>query len=127
MTSLRKYRNKKISYNGQVFDSKKEYRRYRELLLLQKANQIEDLDCQTKFVLIPGQRDISEEVYKRGPKKGQPKPGNVIEKECAYYADFTYKEKGELVVEDTKGVKTEAYKIKKKMMLYFYGIRIREV
>ena len=127
MTSLRKYRNKKISYNGQVFDSKKEYRRYRELLLLQKANQIEDLDCQTKFVLIPGQRDASEEVYKRGSKKGQPKPGNVIEKECAYYADFTYKENGELVVEDTKGVKTEAYKIKKKMMLYFYGIRIREV
>ena len=124
---MRKYRNKKISYNGQVFDSKKEYRRYRELLLLQKANQIEDLDCQTKFVLIPGQREDSEEVYKRGPKKGQPKPGNVIEKECAYYADFTYKEKGELVVEDTKGVKTEAYKIKKKMMLYFYGIRIREV
>ncbi len=127
MTSLRKYRNKKISYNGQVFDSKKEYRRYRELLLLQKANQIEDLDCQTKFVLIPGQRDISEEVYKRGPKKGQPKPGNVIEKECAYYADFTYKKNGELVVEDTKGVKTEAYKIEKKMMLYFYGIRIKEV
>lgn len=127
MTSLRKYRNKKISYNGQVFDSKKEYRRYRELLLLQKANQIEGLDCQTKFVLIPGQRGTSEEVYKRGPKKGQPKPGNVIEKECAYYADFTYKENGELVVEDTKGVKTEAYKIKKKMMLYFYGIRIREV
>ena len=124
---MRKYRNKKISYNGQAFDSKKEYRRYRELLLLQKANQIEELDCQTKFVLIPGQRDSSEEVYKRGPKKGQLKPGNVIEKECAYYADFTYKENGELVVEDTKGVKTEAYKIKKKMMLYFYGIRIREV
>jgi hypothetical protein len=35
-------------------------------------------------------------------------------------------ENGKLVVEDVKGVKTEVYKIKKKLMLWVHGIRIKE-
>ena len=63
-----------------------------------------------------------------GPKGGIIK-GTVLERECSYYADFAYKvvETGELVVEDTKGVKTPEYIIKRKLMLERYGIKIREL
>lgn len=71
---------------------------------------------------------LEPEVYKRGPKKGQPKEGKVIEQECSYYADFDYIGKdGTHVVEDTKGVKTKEYIIKRKLMLYIHGIRISEI
>ena len=51
-----------------------------------------------------------------------------IEKSCFYYADFVYKDKdGNVVVEDAKGLKTEVYKIKKKLMLYRHHIQIKEV
>lgn len=125
---MNKYRNRKItSPDGQVFDSGREYARYNNLKMLQNAGIITDLKRQVKFVLIPTQRAYTTEVYKKGKHKGELKLGKVIEKECAYYADFTYKKNGILVVEDTKGVKTKDYILKRKMMLYFYGIRIREV
>jgi hypothetical protein len=88
---------------------------------------ISGLETQKKYVLIPAQRAKGEEFYTKGKNKGKPKPGKVIEKECAYYADFVYYKDGELIVEDVKGVKTEAYKIKKKLMLERYGIRITEI
>jgi hypothetical protein len=88
---------------------------------------INGLQTQKKYVLIPAQRAKGEGFYTKGKNKGQPKPGKVIEKECAYYADFVYYKDGELIVEDVKGVKTEAYKIKKKLMLERYGIRITEI
>ena len=122
-----KYSNKKMTFDGMTFDSKKELRRYKELLLLKEAGAIENLQTQVKFVLIPTQRESSTEVYKKGPNKGKLKPGKVIEKECAYIADFVYKEKGSLVVEDTKGVKTKEYIIKRKLMLHYYGIRVKEI
>lgn len=122
-----KYSNKKSVYNGITFDSKKELRRYKELLLLKEAGTIQNLQTQVKFVLIPTQRENSSEMYKKGANKGKLKPGKVIEKECCYIADFVYTEKGSLVVEDTKGVKTKDYIIKRKLMLHTYGIRIREV
>jgi len=78
-----KYGNKKITIDGETFDSKKEYNRFCELKLLERAGQIKDLKRQVKFVLIPTQRAASTEVYKRGAKKGQFKQGEVIEKECA--------------------------------------------
>ena len=117
-----KYHNKKIEVNGITYDSKREYLRHQELLLLEKAGAIQDLQTQVKFVLIPAQRE-PDTVGKRG---GIHK-GKVIEKECAYIADFCYKENGKLVVEDTKGFRTKDYILKRKMMLYFYEIRIREV
>lgn len=57
----------------------------------------------------------------------QKKNGKVVERACSYVADFVYNENGEQVVEDTKGIRTEAYKIKRKMMRWLYGIEIKEV
>ena len=123
----RKYGNKKYTVNGITFDSMKEAHRYLELIELQKAGIIKDLKLQVKFVLIPTQREESCEVYKSGKNKGKPKPGKVIEKECRYIADFQYIENGILVVEDAKGMRTEVYRIKRKLMLERHGIRIKEV
>lgn len=108
-----KYNNKKVTVNGQVFDSKKEANRYKELLLLEKAGAIKDLRMQVKFTLIPAQRDEA--------------TGKVVERECSYKADFVYEEDGKTVVEDVKGFRTKEYIIKRKLMLWRYGIRIREV
>lgn len=112
--------------DGQKFDSVKEYHRWGCLRLLERAGQIQDLKRQVKYELIPAQREESTEVYKAGPQKGLPKPGAVLEKPCTYVADFIYIENGQLVVEDVKGMKTDAYKIKKKLMLWVHGIRIKE-
>ena len=113
-----KYHNNKITrmINGEVvtFDSRKEARRYDELRLLERAGAICDLERQKRYRLIPAQRG---------------KDGKVIERECAYVADFVYVDKatGQLVVEDTKGYKTKDYIIKRKLMLERYGVQIREV
>lgn len=119
-----KYGATKVAVNGVVFDSKKEARRFQELVLLAKAGRITDLQTQVKFVLIPAQR----EPDAIGPRGGV-KPGKVIEKECSYIADFVYKdaETGEVVVEDTKGFRTKDYTIKRKLMLFVHGVRIKEV
>ena len=108
-----------------TFDSKKEYRRYNELVLLQKAGAISDLETQKEYELIPAQY----EIYERYGAKGQRlKDGKrCIEKSCCYKADFVYKENGKTVVEDTKGVKTKDYIIKRKLMLYIHNIRVKEV
>lgn len=120
---MRKYGNKKALYGGAVYDSRKEARRAAELSLLEKAGEITDLQAQVKFVLIPSQRE-PDTVGKRG---GIIK-GKVIEKECAYYADFVYKDKqGRRIVEDTKGFRTKDYIIKRKLMLYVHGIKIKEI
>lgn len=124
----RKYHNKKITIDGLMFDSKKEAKRYQELKTLERAGHITDLKRQVKYVLIPAQYEPSDEVYVKGKDKGKPKKGRLIERECAYYADFVYSTKsGELVVEDTKGMRTPDYIIKRKLMLYVHGIRIVEV
>lgn len=122
-----KYRNKKYTFDGIMFDSRKEARRYAELKAMQQAGIIQDLRLQVKFVLIPSQREVSTEIYKSGKNKGKPKLGKIIEKECSYKADFVYLENGVLVVEDAKGMRTKEYVIKRKLLLYMHGIRIREV
>ena len=121
-----KYNNRKVQAFGEVFDSKHEMQRYCELKLLEESGQITDLKRQFKFVLIPTQY----EAYERYGKKNQRlKDGKrLVEKECSYIADFVYRDdKGVLCVEDAKGFKTEAYIIKRKLMLQIYGIRIKEV
>lgn len=123
-----KYKNKKITIDGITFDSIREGNRYRELKLLEKAGQISLLRCQVKFVLIPAQFGKPTEKYTRGPKTGQYKRGEVLERECAYIADFVYIDAdGKKVVEDTKGMRTKDYIIKRKLMLERHGIRIKEV
>lgn len=122
-----KYGNKKIITPDGTFDSRKEYFRFKELSLLEKAGAIQNLKRQVKYILIPAQREAPTEYYQRGIKSGQPKPGKLLENECSYIADFVYKENGETIVEDTKGFKTKDYIIKRKLMLWIHGIRIKEV
>lgn len=124
-----KYNNKKIIVDDICFDSKKEAKRYRELKLLEQAGVISDLRMQVKYILIPEQREETKEVYRKGPNKGKLKKGSLLERECSYLADFTYYdvESQQLVVEDTKGMRTHEYIIKRKLMLKVYGIRIHEV
>lgn len=117
-----KYNNKKITRNGITFDSKKEARRYGELLLLERAGEITDLQRQVEFVLIPTQRDPDTIGVRGGVKKGR-----TIELAVKYIADFVYKENDKTVVEDTKGFKTKDYIIKRKLMLYIHGIKIKEI
>lgn len=92
-----------------------------------RAGKIRDLQLQKSFELIPAQY----ETFARYGKNGkQLKDGRrCIEHNCVYKADFVYidVETGQLVVEDTKGVKTKDYIIKRKLMLYVHGIRIREI
>jgi len=127
MGFARKYGNKKNTVDGITFDSMREAHRYQELKAMQKAGIIQDLKLQVKFVLIPTQREESTEVYKSGKNKGKPKQGKIIERECAYIADFVYLENGVLIVEDAKGMRTTEYIIKRKLMLYVHGIRVKEV
>lgn len=118
---MNKYRARKILQNGESFDSKREYRRYQDLILLQRAGKISDLRRQVKYTLIPAQREPDTIGSRGGVKKGK-----VVERECSYTADFVYTENGETVVEDVKGMRTREYVIKRKLMLYMHGIRIRE-
>ena len=108
---MAKYRNSKTVVDGMTFDSKKEALRYRELRLLERAGKISGLQCQVKFELLPAQRQ----------------GGKVVERPVRYIADFVYTENGTQVVEDAKGVRTMDFIIKRKLMLYKHGIRVREV
>ncbi len=116
-----KYGNKKITVKGVTFDSSKEYRRFCELSLLERAGKIADLQRQVKFVLVPAQYEPDTIGVRGGVKRGK-----LIEREISYIADFTYNQDGKAVVEDVKGFKTADYIIKRKLMLYIHGIRIKE-
>lgn len=121
---MQKYKNKKVrTSEGLVFDSKKEAKRWAELQAMAAAGIIFNLRRQVRFTLIPTQRE-PDTIGKRGAIK----LGKVIEREVVYIADFVYLlGNGATVVEDTKGVKTKDYIIKRKLMLYVHGIRIREM
>lgn len=107
-----KYYAKKGTVDGHTFDSKHEAERYSELKLLERAGQIENLQLQVPFQLL----------Y---PQRGE--DGKVVERGVKYIADFVYTENGKTVVEDAKGMRTPEYIIKRKLMLWIHGIRIREV
>jgi hypothetical protein len=104
-----KYRNEPCVIDGIKFASKKEGNRYFELKILQRARQIQDLRIQVPFELVPAQRG--------GIRKELP----VI-----YVADFVYTEKGKQVIEDTKGMRTKDYIIKRKMMKMI-GCEVTEI
>ena len=119
-----KYHNQKTkTSDGIEHASLKEANRWVELNLLQKAGKITDLKRQVKYILIPAQYERSDKL----DKYGVPKRGELLERECSYIADFVYRENGRVIVEDTKGLKTKEYIIKRKILLAHYGIRIREV
>ena len=131
-----KLNNQSITVDGIKFDSLKEARRYKELLLLHRAGVIQKLELQKKYVLIPAQYETvaTGEYYKVGDKKGQPKTKQVcIEQSVVYIADFVYTENGKTVVEDVKGFRDPSsatyakFVLKRKMMLWIHGIKIKEV
>lgn len=105
-----KYKNKHVEYHGIKFDSKKEGTYYLKLKAMEELGIIKDLKLQVKFELQPS--------FKFN--------GKTI-RAINYIADFTYyDENNKYHIVDTKGVKTEVYKIKKKMMQY-KGYEIEEV
>ena len=97
---MNKYHNKKIIWNGEKFDSQKELKRYKELINMEKAKLISDLQRQVPFTIHDG--------YTKNGKKIRA---------IKYIADFVYydKFKNKTIVEDTKGYRTEVYKIKKQL------------
>lgn len=106
-----KYRTKPLVVDGERFDSQKEYRRWRELKLLEKAGEITDLQKQVRFEFpLPDGGFVRYVSSKR---------------KVTYIADFVYQENGKRVVEDSKGMKTQVYKLKEALMLHINGIAIR--
>jgi len=103
----RKYRNQPTNIDGIRFDSKREAKRYAELLTLQKARMISGLKTQPRFPIEIG-GVIVRHVSQRGATGVQ----------VVYVADFQYRdlETGKTVIEDSKGVRTEGFKLKKAMM-----------
>ena len=105
------------------FDSKKEARRYDELMAMLRAGQIRDLKLQPQFTI--------QEAYTT--------PEGQRVRAIRYQADFSYERatepdcNGEIhwlrVVEDVKSraTKTRVYEIKKKLLREKLGIEIREV
>jgi len=100
---MSKYRNVRSLYKGMLFDSLKELRRYQELELNQQAGIISNLRRQVSFNL-----DVNRQRV------------------CIYKADFVYMENGKEVIEDAKGMRTDVYRLKKKLMKAVHGIEILE-
>ena len=108
-----KYGAKKVIINGIKFDSQKEGNHYLELKLLEKQGLIKDLRIQVRFEL--------QQKYKKN---------NKTIRAINYIADFVYfdKAKKKMIIEDTKGFRTEVYKLKKKIFEYVYpDLEIKEV
>ncbi len=93
------------------FASKHEAERWDELRWLERAGKIAGMRRQVPFELVPGQMT---------------KSGKILQP-VKYIADFVYWRDGDMIVEDAKGVMTQEYKIKKKLMLWRHGIEIQEV
>lgn len=109
--TMSKYKNKKVVVDNILFDSKKEANYYTKLKILKDAGKISDLELQKRFVLQQGFK-LHGKTYRA----------------ITYVADFVYKDQeGQTHVVDTKGYRTEVYKIKKKIFMKKYGIEIEEV
>ena len=85
---------------GITFDSMAEMKRYHELKMLEKSGVITGLELQPKFLLVPKTKKGGRAVY--------------------YSADFKYIKDGQTIYEDVKGVQTDVYKLKKKLLLWQY-------
>ena len=100
-----KYGSFKCMINDIIFDSVMEARYYVYLLDEKAYGNIESFEMQKTYELIPPIKD------KNGKKH----------RATTYIADFVIKYKnGVESVIDIKGKKTEVFKIKEKMLLYFY-------
>jgi len=119
--------NKFSNQKGTGRASNKETRRAQYLQTLQAAGLISNLREQVDYELIPAQYAPAWEGQYAPPAEGMIKV-KLLERACSYRADFVYNdERGVLHVEDAKGMRTDVYKVKKKLMLWFHKIRIEEV
>ena len=108
-----KYGNKKTEIDGITFDSKKEANRYADLKICERCGIIKNLQRQVKYTLIRGQR------WRSDGKK---------HRDTIYIADFVYEDMdGNIIVEDVKGFRTDAYRIKRELMKMLYDIEVQEV
>lgn len=123
MITRRKYGNKKIVTTEGEFASKLEYNRWLILKEAAQKGEISDLRKQVEFPLLPAQYRPVVKKLKTKEKVVQ----KLIERPVTYVADYVYMKDGDIVVEDCKGFPDEKYPIKRKMMLYFHGIQLREV
>lgn len=101
--------NKKITIDGQTFDSKREYNRWCQLKMLESKGSIQELKRQVRYELAPAVKI-----------KGKTKPA------LRYFADFVYQENGQEIVEDAKGHLTDVFKIKRHLMMTVHRIEIKE-
>lgn len=127
MGKERYYHIRTATSDGAIHDSRKEANRWCELTLLERAGKISNLQRQVPFELIPAQYESFERYGKNGKRLKDGK--RCIEKSVVYIADFVYNEDGKKVVEDSKSVATkkkESYIIKRKLLLWVYGIKLRE-
>jgi hypothetical protein len=111
-----KYHAQVCTVDGIRFDSRKEARRYERLKILAAAGEIIRLELQPEFPII---------VLELWRDDGRLVP-------CGRFrADFRYVETrtGEVVIEDTKSrpTKTEAYRLRKRLVEAIHGVTIREV
>src|ERR1041385_2211291 len=94
---------------GERFDSLKERARYGELVTMQKAGLIENLQRQPQYLIT--------------------RNGQVI---ATFRADFRYRDRqrGVWVIEDVKGgraTRTEAYVLRRNLVEAQYGITVQEI
>ena len=119
-----KYHNKKVQYDGIEFDSKKEMYRYIRLKSMQDEGLITDLRLQVPYEIIPAIYETTTVQLKTKTKEVT----KCVQRATHYLADFVYRDQdGNEVVEDSKGLRTKEYLLKKKMMRAFLGIAIKEV
>nr|UVX79193.1 MAG: Protein of unknown function (DUF1064) [Bacteriophage sp.] len=104
-----KYHAKKTVVDGITFDSKREADRYLVLKGMEEDGSIEDLRRQVRYELVPA-FDVDGKHHRA----------------VYYVADFVYREDGHEVIEDVKGVVTDVYRLKRKLVAYRYGMNIRE-
>lgn len=121
-----KYGNKKVEFQGILFDSKREMQRWLILKDAEAKGVISELQRQVTFELIPA---VIEEyvVHLKTKDKIQTR---VAQRPITYTADACYIKDGEFIVEDCKispKVKPDKYILKSKMMFALKGIRIKEV
>ena len=100
-----KYRNVRTKVGDRIFASKKEAKRYQELMLLQRAGEILSLECQPVIPCIVNGERV-----------------------CNYIGDFKYTDKrGREIIEDAKGMLTPMYRLNRKLVKAIHGIEIVEV
>ena len=104
-----KYHARKTTVDGITFDSRKEADRYLVLKGMEEDGTIENLRRQVRYELVPA-FDVDGKHYRP----------------VYYVADFVYRENGHEVIEDVKGVVTDVYRLKRKLVAYRYGMSIKE-